>query len=122
MLIPADALNRAEKNIPKNKLECLNVVQILIDDDYKHLVTTDLKTTQDVKIQHTQNPDYPNVENIEKSFPETSACCACIATEQLEILVKILKQRGDVYAYNDLESIIKKIPCTAPTVQGKTSL
>jgi len=92
MLIPAAALAKAEKNIPKSRIPALENIQILIDENFKHLVTTDLDTTNDVKIKHPECTEWPNHQAIIDSIPKYPESEVVLNVEQLDTLVKVLKR------------------------------
>jgi hypothetical protein len=92
MLIPAASLKKAETNIPKVGL--LKCIQVLVDDEYKHLVTSDLQTTQDLKIKHPDNTDWPSIELVLSLIKEPKLTIN-LSLENLEVLVKVLKKHGE---------------------------
>ena len=95
MLIPAAALRKAERDIPKSKnLPILNNIQVLIDDEYKHLVTTDLDITNDVKVKHQKDPTWPNTDQIVALFPKEPKVEVVLSVAELETLVKVVKKHG----------------------------
>ena len=97
ILIPADALRKAVGNIPNNKNHpIINNINLCIDDEYKHLITTDLTTTQVVKIKHpTTSQEFPRVEMIVKCIADAKDKREFIMSmDNLEILVKVCKKAG----------------------------
>lgn len=96
MLVSAEALRKAEKNIPsKTSMPILESVQVLIDEEYKHLVTSDLETTQDIKIKHLENNEWPDfqsaiIDRQPAAVPQDQK--VVLSIKQLEVMVKVMKK------------------------------
>lgn len=94
ILLSAELLKSV--NIPTDKRNpVFNNIEVLIDDTHKHIITTDLKAVRDVKVPH-EDLEWPNQAQIElaaSNLVDTKQ--VRLSVEELEVLVKILKQRGD---------------------------
>jgi hypothetical protein len=96
-LLPAKALEKAAKNLPKNGgtfLSILQNIQVLTDSEYHHLVTTDLETVDDVKVKH-QSREYPNIDVVRKSVEGKAAMNVGLSVKELERMVKVAKKHGE---------------------------
>lgn len=121
MIIPASALRKAEKNITsKQNNKILESVQVLIDDNFKHLVTTDLDTTQDVKVKHTECPEWPAYKQIvatwSDNLPKEQSVGLSLA--ELETMVKILKKSGNTECLITVNGRENMVQVKAPGLVG----
>jgi len=118
MIVPASALIKAEKNLTKARFPILNNIQILIDENYKHLVTSDLDITNDVKVKHSDDNDWPDHRQIIESIPEQPESFATFGIDQLEVLVKVLKKNGEQTVRISLYGPNKPIVIKSGDLQG----
>lgn len=94
ILLGADLLRKAEKNIPKCPVRpILETIQVLIDDEYKHLITTDTISVNDIKTKH-EDLSFPDIRVIESSWrpPVSPEKTVGLSISELETLVKIMKK------------------------------
>ena len=94
ILIEADSLRKAAGNIPSKCLPILEHLQIRIDGEYKHLIASDLKTTNDVKIRHGDSTEWPDQDQITASMQGYEYKAVHLSVIELEIMVKVLKKHG----------------------------
>jgi hypothetical protein len=97
--IESEILNKVKKNIPSGKytLPILESIQILHDENNTHLITTDLNVINDVKVKNSDSRmEWPNWKAIQESInQQTEKGKITLSVDQLEIMVKIMKERKD---------------------------
>ncbi|MBT9131410.1 MAG: hypothetical protein DDT41_01716 [candidate division WS2 bacterium] len=95
VLIPATALQKAEKNIPKRP-PFLAYIDITSDEQYHYLGTTNLDTTDVVKVRHPKE-QFPDIDKVRADLPTEPNVTIAIGVDQLDLLLKIVKQQTQTY-------------------------
>jgi hypothetical protein len=96
MIVPADTLKKASGNIPNNKMvQVINNINLQIDETHKHLICTDLETTQVIKVKHGDNQEWPNQQVIIDNMPKPESMHPFLfSMENLETMLRVLKKKG----------------------------
>ncbi|MBT9131409.1 MAG: hypothetical protein DDT41_01715 [candidate division WS2 bacterium] len=112
VLIPATALQKAEKNMPKTKpLSNLGYMDITSDDEYHYLSTTN--TTDVIKVRHPEE-QFPDIDKVRANLPTEPGLTVSVGTDQLDLLLKIAKRQKQDFVQFEFFARKKPFKVTLP--------